>query len=148
MNRTCEPVAMPPSLTCKDLAPSGTVTKYDVVWLRSTVPERVIEYDGCVVSVETTTVLRTAKSTPAVAASSSRMMALCAPARARTTTGMLTAWISGRFTAGQELYVPSFPTHTILWVRVAAGPLVRVTLTVYVVVWPGLSPPASAAHRL
>src|SRR3954447_21135887 len=116
MNRTCEPVAMPPSLTCKDLAPSGTVTKYDVVWLRSTLPERVSEYDGLVGSVEATTVLSTAKSTPAVVASSRRMMALCAPAPGRTVTGMLTVAFNGRFTERQELNVPSLPTQTIWWV--------------------------------
>ena len=38
MKRVCDPVAMPERFTCNAPAPGGTVTKYDVVLLRSTEP--------------------------------------------------------------------------------------------------------------
>ena len=73
MNRVWLLSFSPPIATSRDLAPSGTVTKYDLVLLRCTVPdaEKVYFSGG-----ETTTVLRICLSMPSVLGSSTSRIAL------------------------------------------------------------------------
>src|SRR4051794_4606067 len=139
---------MPDRSTCRAVAPSGTVTKNEVVELRSTEPENVAEYDGFLVSRPVTTVLSTSKSTTGVAGSSTFRMALATPSAACTVTGTLTVLFSGSTTAPAEENDFLSPSQVSLCVMFLLGPLVRVSLTVKVLVWPARRPPAFAAHRL
>ena len=96
MNRVWLPVRRPPRATSSDLAPSGTVTKYDLVPLRSTEPD-VGDRVGRArpASSATTTVARICWSTPWVAGSSTCRIALCTPAAARL--GLRPSTVTGLF---------------------------------------------------
>lgn len=130
MNRVCEPVAIPERFTWRALAPSGTVTKYDVKPFRSTEPSLVYEKVGFLTSFEATTTVDTSKSTTLVAGSSIRTIAPCAPSVAGlAVTLMVTALLSGNATVFGALKVPSLPWSVTSCLMVPAGPLVRVSLT-------------------
>src|ERR1700754_2281058 len=121
---------MPDRSTCSAVAPSGTVTKYEVVELRSTEPETVVEKAGFLVSTPVTTVLSTSKSTTGVAGSSTFSSPLATPSTACTVTGTLTVLFNGRSTEpGAENDFLS-PSQLSLCLIVLFGPLVRVIFTV------------------
>lgn len=145
MNRVWLPERRAPMPTSRAFAPSGTVTKYDVVLLRCTEPEAVKVYEGFASGLATITVARICWSTPRVFLSSSCRMALCTPADAGFAwTLTVTGFPSGRATWPEpvSLKVPSLFLSETLCVTALSGPVVRTTVTGYVFVCPAFSPPS------
>src|SRR5882757_3265734 len=144
MNRVWLPVVSPSMATSREVAPAGTVTKYDRVLSRSIEPDRLSVYDGAATGVETMTAAETWVSVPRVSGSSTLSSALCVPADfGLAVTFTVTGLFSGRDTTGPAtLKVPSLFFQVSVCRLAYDGPLVRVMTTLYVRDWPAVRPPS------
>lgn len=141
------PSFRPSSATSIEVAPSGTVTKYDFALLRCTESEAEKVYPaGAAIGVETTTVVMICRSMPTVVGSSTSRRALLMPAAvgaARTLT--VTGWFSGRRTVvgptTEKVSDLLFFRRSVCGTGVA-GPVVRVMVTSYVFFSPAFRPPS------
>ncbi len=143
MNRVWLWPFSPPIATSRDLAPSGTVTKYDWVLLRWTVFDaEKVWFTGA----ETTTVVMTCLSMPSVFGSSTSRIALLRPADfGAAWTLTVTGWFSGSFTSSEptilKVFAALFSKYS-SWRTGLSAPDVRVIVTSYVFFLPALRPPS------